>query len=130
MLCKLNLTLGGIYHLAITLLLQFFSILVFTFSIIYSENFGDSRQSLHWFSQQPAKQPYGRSSRRRCSVRKGIFKNFTEFTWTHLCKSFLFIRKRLWHRCFPVNFAKLLRIHFLQNTSEQLLLKWTTKQRD
>ena len=31
-------------------------------------------------------------------------------------------KKRLWHRCFPVNFAKFLRTPFLQNTSGQLLL--------
>ena len=33
------------------------------------------------------------------------------------------LKKRLWHRCFPVNFAKFLRTPFFQNTSEQLLLK-------
>ena len=37
-----------------------------------------------------------------------------------------FIKKRLWHRCFPVTFAKFLRTCFLQNqlqnTSRQLLL--------
>ena len=32
------------------------------------------------------------------------------------------LKKRLWHRCFPVNFAKFLRKPFLQNTSERLLL--------
>ena len=32
------------------------------------------------------------------------------------------LKKRLWHRCFPVNFAKLLRTPFLQNISGQLLL--------
>ena len=39
------------------------------------------------------------------------------------------LKKRLWHRCFPVNFAKFLRIPFLQNTSGRLLLSskicWT-----
>ena len=30
--------------------------------------------------------------------------------------------ERLWHRCFPVNFAKFLRIPFSQNTSGRLLL--------
>ena len=39
-----------------------------------------------------------------------------------------FIKKeRLWHRCFPVNFAKLLRIPILKNIFERLLLpfkKW------
>ena len=33
-----------------------------------------------------------------------------------------FLKKRLWHSCFPVNFAKFLRTSFLQNTSVRLLL--------
>ena len=33
------------------------------------------------------------------------------------------LKKRLWHRCFPVNFVKLLRTPFLQNTSGRLLLR-------
>ena len=37
-----------------------------------------------------------------------------------------FIKKRLWHRCFPVNFAKFLRTPFLQNTSGRLLLNPST----
>ena len=32
------------------------------------------------------------------------------------------LKKRLWERCFPVNFAKFLRTPFLQNTSGRLLL--------
>ena len=28
------------------------------------------------------------------------------------------LKKRLWHRCFPVNFTKFLRTPFLQSTSE------------
>ena len=31
-------------------------------------------------------------------------------------------KKRLWHKCFPVNFVKFLRSLFLQNTSGRLLL--------
>ena len=34
------------------------------------------------------------------------------------------LKKSLWHRCFPVNFAKFLRTPFLQNTSGKLLLHW------
>ena len=34
-----------------------------------------------------------------------------------------FIIKRPWHRCYPVNFAKFLRIPFLQDTSWLLLLE-------
>ena len=33
------------------------------------------------------------------------------------------LTKRLWHRCFPVNFAKFLRTPFLQKTSGRLLQK-------
>ena len=33
------------------------------------------------------------------------------------------LKKRLWHRCFPVNFAKFLRTPFSQNTSGRLLLQ-------
>ena len=32
------------------------------------------------------------------------------------------LKKRLWQRCFPVNFVKFLRTLFLQNTSGRLLL--------
>ena len=32
------------------------------------------------------------------------------------------LKKRLWHRCFPVSSAEFLRTPFLQNTSAQLLL--------
>ena len=34
------------------------------------------------------------------------------------------LKKRLWHKCFPVNFAKFLRKSFFQNTSGWLLLTW------
>ena len=61
---------------------------------------------------------------RRCSVTKGVLRNFAKFTGKHLCQT-LFLnkvtslssaslffnkvpltKKRLWHRCFPVNFTK------------------------
>ena len=38
-----------------------------------------------------------RSSHRRCSIKKGVLKNFAKFTGKHLCQSLL---------SFPVNFAK------------------------
>ena len=74
-----------------------------------------------------------RSSRRRCSLKKGVLRNFVKLTGKHLCQSLLFnkvadlrlatlLKKRFWHRCFPVNFAKFLRTLFLQNTSRWLLL--------
>ena len=60
-----------------------------------------------------------RSSHRRCSLRKGVLRIFSEFTRKHLCQRLL--KKSLWHRCFPMNLAPL-RTPFLQNTSERLLL--------
>ena len=69
------------------------------------------------------------SSHRRCSVQIGVLKNFIKFTGKHLCQSLFFnkvagflLKKRLWHRCFPVNFAIFLITPFLHNTSGRLLL--------
>ena len=50
-----------------------------------------------------------------------VFRNFAKFTGKHLCLSLK--KNRLWHKYFPVNFAKFLRTRFLQNTSGRLLLK-------
>ena len=55
--------------------------------------------------------------------RKGVLKSFAKFTWKHLCQSLFFnkvaclrlatfLKKRLWHRCFPANFAEFLRTFF------------------
>ena len=74
-----------------------------------------------------------RSSHRRCSVRKDVLRNFTKFTGKHLYQSLFFnkvaaprpavlLKKRLWQRCFPVNFVKFLGTPFLQNTTDWLLL--------
>ena len=46
----------------------------------------------------------------RCSVQNMFLRHAT------------LLKKRLWHRCFPVNFVKFLRTPFLQKTSGQLLL--------
>ena len=42
---------------------------------------------------------------------------FRKFTGKHLCHSLFFLKKRLWQRCFPVNFEKFLRTPFLTHTS-------------
>ena len=74
-----------------------------------------------------------RSSHRRCSVRKSVFRNFAKFTGKHLCQNLFFnkvlglrrktlLKKKNWRRCFPVNFETFLRTPFLQNTSGQELL--------
>ena len=71
-----------------------------------------------------------RSSYRRCSVKKGVLRNFAKFTGKHLCQRLFLIRpghatllkKSFWHRCFPVDCEKFLRTPFSQNTSGRLLL--------
>ena len=71
-----------------------------------------------------------RSSHRRCSMKKGVLRKFAKFTEKHLRQSVFFaglrpatlLKKRLWHRCFPVNFAKFLRTPFSRNISGRLLL--------
>ena len=73
-----------------------------------------------------------RSSHQRCSVRKDVLRNFPKFTGKHLCQSLFFnkvaglrpaalLKRRLWHRCFPVSFAKILRTPFLQNASGRVV---------
>ena len=58
--------------------------------------------------------------------KKSVLRNFTKFTGIFNKVAGLrpatFFKKRLWYRCFPVNFVKLLRAPFLQNTSGRLLL--------
>ena len=69
-----------------------------------------------------------RSNHRRCSVRKGVLRNFAKVTEKQLCHSLFLnkvaglravtlLKKRLWYRCFLVNFAKFSTTSFLQNTS-------------
>ena len=64
-----------------------------------------------------------RSSHQRCSIKKGFLKNLAKFIGKHLSQSLFFnkvaslrlatlLKKRLWHRCFPVKFAKFLRTPF------------------
>ena len=48
----------------------------------------------------------------RCSMEKGVLRDFTKFTEKHMCQSLrpgTLLNKRLWHRCFTVNFTKYLR---------------------
>ena len=71
-----------------------------------------------------------RSSHQKCSIKKGVLRNFTEFTGNHLCQSLFFkkvaglrpatlLKNKPWHKRFLVNFAKFLRTPFLEHL-------WTT----
>ena len=57
-------------------------------------------------------------------LQKAVLKNFTKFKWKHLRPVAKSVKKRLQHRCFPVNFVKFLKTPFLQNISGQLLLNF------
>ena len=70
-----------------------------------------------------------------CVVLKKVFwKNLAKFKGKHLCH-FLFcallatlLKKRIWHRYFPMNFAKFLRPLSCQNNSGRMFPKiWTFK---
>ena len=60
-----------------------------------------------------------RSSHPEVFCKKGVLRNFAKLTGEHLCQSPVqawpanLLTKRLWQRCFPVNFAKFLRTAFL-----------------
>ena len=71
------------------------------------------------------------SSHQKCSMKKGVLGNFAKFTGRGLWQSLFFnkvaglrpvtlLKKRLWHRGCPMNFAKFLRTPFF---TEHL---WTT----
>ena len=77
-----------------------------------------------------------RSSRPEVFCKKGVLKNFAKITGKHLCHSLFFnevadlrpatsLKKRLWHRYFPVNFAKFLRKAFKEHIWWLLLFSFT-----
>ena len=70
---------------------------------------------------------------KRCSVKKGNLRKFAKFTTKYLWQSLFFnkvaglrpatlLKKRLWHRCFPVNFEKFLRTPLFTEHFRWLLL--------
>ena len=74
-----------------------------------------------------------RNSRPEVFCKKDVLRNFTKLTGEHLCQSLFFdkvaglrpatlFKKKLWHRCFLVNFVKLLRTPFLTEHLWWLLL--------
>ena len=69
-----------------------------------------------------------------------VLENVAKFLEKHLCQSLFFnnvaglrsatlLKKRLWHRCFPVNFAEFLRTLFFTEHLRWLLLKSKLTQR-
>ena len=84
------------------------------------------------------KPSFFRGSRPGVFCKKGLLRNFAKFTGKYMCQSLFFVikketladvlrpatllKKRLWYRCFPVNFAKFLRTPFLKEHLRWLLL--------
>ena len=70
--------------------------------------------------------------------RNSVLRNFTKFTGKYLGLSATLFKKRLWHRCFPVNFVKFLRTLFLtehlwarsvfEQVSEVVVHRFSSKQ--
>ena len=58
----------------------------------------------------------------RCSVKKVLLK-ILQKSQENTCAIVSILTKKLWHRCFSVNFEKLLTTPFLQIISGRLLLK-------
>ena len=76
-------------------------------------------------TKQKKKLLYTEAVAQRCSVKKVFLEISQKFTGKHLCQSFFFnkvaglrpatlLKKRLWHRCFPVNLVEFLRTLFLR----------------
>ena len=70
-----------------------------------------------------------RSSLPEVFYKEGVLKDFAKFTLKQLRQSLFFnkvatlLKRRLWHRCFPMNFTKLLRTRFLKEHLRRLLNK-------
>ena len=75
-----------------------------------------------------------RNSHPEVFSKKGVLKNFIKLTGERLCQSLFFnkvaclepatlLKKRLWHRCFPVNFVTFLRTPFFIEHLWWLLIK-------
>ena len=76
---------------------------------------------------------WSRTSRPEVFCKIGVLRNFAKFSGKHPCQGLFFnkvaglrpatlLKIRLWHRCFPVNFAKFLRTPLLTEHLRWLLM--------
>ena len=76
---------------------------------------------------------WSRTSRPEVFCKNGVLRNFAKFSGKHPCQGLFFnkvaglrpatlLKIRLWHRCFPVNFAKFLRTPLLTEHLRWLLM--------
>ena len=63
------------------------------------------------------------------SVKRCCVRNFAKFIGKHL-RQILFLKKRLWHRCFPVNIANFLRRTFFLKHLRRQVLFWAAFSRN
>ena len=73
-----------------------------------------------------------RNSHQRCNIKKAVLRNVAISTGNTFArvsfgkvaglKACIFVKKKLQHRCFPVNIAKFLRLPISKNICDQLLL--------
>ena len=87
-------------------------------------NISEKEQAIiKYFQKQPPEVFY----------KKAVLKNFAKFIGKHLLQILSFnkvagprpstlLKRRLWHRCFPVNFVKSSRAPYLESTPGRLLL--------
>ena len=84
---------------------------------------------IYYFACIHCEPRFSGSSHRKCSVRKGVLRNFAKFTGNHMFQSLFFNKIAglsrcflIRHRCFTINFEKFLRTSSLQTNSGRLLL--------
>ena len=85
---------------------------VYEFYMVFNESYNNILYTKHVLMNC-------RSSHRRCYIKKAVLKSFAICTGKH-CN---FIKKRLQHRCFPMNTTKILRTSIVRNICERLLLE-------
>ena len=100
-----------------------FNIFYRKFQVNLSEKYQISSLIIPWESHEV----YSEAVARRSSVKK-VFLKALQNSQENICGRVFFfnqvadlrpttwLKKRPWHKCFPVNFAKFLRTHFLYNT--------------
>ena len=102
-----------LYYIEVTLILEYLSTSLTYFNTL-------SREVTRVDKHITLSLEVYRSSRPEVFCRKGVLRKFAKFTGKHRPATLL--KKRLWHRFFPVNFAKFLRTPFLTEHLRWLLL--------
>ena len=110
-------------------------LLIFIFLFLLNNSSLSELSGLEQFDEsfEKSKRCSNRNNRPQVFCKKGVLRNLIKFTGKHLCRSLFFnkfagllpatlFKKRLWHRCFPVNFIKFLRTLFFTEHLWWLLL--------